>query len=113
MSRGRSVDAVNVTSTSLNDLSVTVCIEVSNTHRETVHTLESVLRQRDVHLEVVVIYEGTTEDRLVATTAATVRSFRDSRIRLSTDTGGRALASLRNSVVENSTSPFVTFIGAG
>jgi glycosyltransferase involved in cell wall biosynthesis len=86
-------------------LPVSVVIPTHNRSRLLAMTLRSVLWQRDVELEVIVIDDGSTDD-----TAAYVRSLHDPRVRVFRNDVPRGVSAARNKGIDEARSGWIAFL---
>jgi len=84
---------------------VTVIIPTHNRRRLLARTLHSVLAQKDVDLEVVVVDDGGLDD-----TASLIESLDDARVRFVRHPKSRGVSAARNSGIERATSAWLAFV---
>ena len=84
---------------------VTVIIPTHNRRRLLARTLHSVLAQKDVDLEVVVVDDGGLDD-----TASLIESLDDARVRFVRHPESRGVSAARNSGIERATSAWLAFV---
>jgi glycosyltransferase involved in cell wall biosynthesis len=84
---------------------VTVVVPTHNRSRLLALTLQSVLWQRDVDLEVVVVDDGSTDD-----TAEAVAGLGDARVRIVRHERPQGAAAARNRGIEEATAEWITFL---
>jgi glycosyltransferase involved in cell wall biosynthesis len=84
---------------------VTVVIPTHNRRLLLLRTLHSVLAQRDVEIEVVVVDDGGSDG-----TAAAVAEVTDSRMTLVRHPKPRGVSAARNSGIEKATAPWLAFV---
>lgn len=84
---------------------VTVVIPTHNRRELLARTLRSVLVQRDVELEVVVVDDGGSDD-----TASSVRALDDARIRFVRHPESRGVSAARNRGIAEATAPWLAFV---
>jgi glycosyltransferase involved in cell wall biosynthesis len=84
---------------------VSVVVPTHNRSSLLVLTLQSVLWQRDVDLEVVVVDDGSTDD-----TAEAVAGLRDARVRIVRHQSPQGVAAARNRGAEEATAEWITFL---
>jgi glycosyltransferase involved in cell wall biosynthesis len=84
---------------------VSVVIPTHNRQRLLAMTLRSVLWQRGVDLEAIVVDDGSTDD-----TADVVRSVADSRVRLLSHGSPRGVSSARNRGIEDARGEWIAFL---
>lgn len=84
---------------------VSVIIPTHNRRRLLVRTLHSVLAQRDVDLEVVVVDDGGSDD-----TGSVVRSLHDARVQLVRHSHSRGVSAARNRGIAQATSTWLAFV---
>jgi glycosyltransferase involved in cell wall biosynthesis len=82
---------------------VSVVVPTRNRRRLLQDTVHSVLRQRDVEVQVVVVDDGSEDD-----TVAWLATHRDPRVTV-VDNGGRGVASARNAGIDRADRPLVAF----
>jgi glycosyltransferase involved in cell wall biosynthesis len=88
----------------LNEEAVTVVVPTRNRPDLLALTLTSILRQRDVNLQVIVVDDASTEP-----TAAMVSRFGDSRIRMARQSVRQGVSAARNRGVSEATTEWVAF----
>ena len=84
---------------------VTVIIPTHNRRRLLARTLQSVLAQRDVDLEVVVVDDGGSDD-----TESLVGSLDDARVRFVRHPQSRGVSAARNSGIAQATAAWLAFV---
>src|SRR5829696_4724680 len=84
---------------------VSVVVPTHNRSSLLTLTLQSVLWQRDVDLEVVVVDDGSTDD-----TAEAVAGLRDGRVRIVRHERPQGVAAARNRGAEEATAEWITFL---
>jgi glycosyltransferase involved in cell wall biosynthesis len=84
---------------------VTVIIPTHNRRVLLARTLHSVLAQRDVSLEVVVVDDGGSDD-----TESVVRGLDDDRVRFVRHPESRGVSAARNSGIAEATTPWLAFV---
>ncbi len=84
---------------------VTVIIPTHNRRLLLARTLHSVLAQRDVDIEVVVVDDGSSDG-----TAASVADMGDSRVTLVRHPQLRGVSAARNTGIENACTPWIAFV---
>jgi glycosyltransferase involved in cell wall biosynthesis len=84
---------------------VTVIIPTHNRRALLARTLHSVLAQRDVDVEVVVVDDGSSDG-----TATAVAELRDRRVRLVRHPHPRGVSAARNTGIENASAPWLAFV---
>src|SRR3954469_4879731 len=84
---------------------VSVVVPTRNRSRLLAATLRSVLRQRAVDLEVIVVDEGSTDD-----TGAVIAGLRDPRIRIVRHDVPRGVSRARNRGAEEARGDWVAFV---
>lgn len=86
---------------------LTICLPVHNSEKYLKDAVQSILQQEDVEIEVIIVDDSSADNSVEV-----VYSFSDERLRLINNNRRMGVAYCRNRIIEQSISPFLTFLDA-